>query len=199
MAASIHRGEEEVILRVHDELVKMYPALLLILVPRHPEDCKNISLALKKQNVSFVLRSTREVVASSTRVYMVDTLGELRMLYRVTPVAVIGGSFLSGLAGHNISEAAAAGCAVMTGPHVGHFYHMLVEMWQINPLAVKQVSGEFELLQTLKELLGDASTLGARQRAAKNAFSIMSDGVVNRVWNLVSRFAIDFQTDTWNS
>jgi 3-deoxy-D-manno-octulosonic-acid transferase len=37
------------------------------------------------------------------------------MLYRVTPVAVIGGSFLSGLAGHNISEAAAAGCAVMTG------------------------------------------------------------------------------------
>jgi len=61
------------------------------------------------------------------------------------------------------------------------------------------VSGEFELLQTLKELLGDASTLGARQRAAKNAFSIMSDGVVNRVWNLVSRFAIDFQTDMWNS
>lgn len=37
------------------------------------------------------------------------------MLYRVTPVAVIGGSFLPGLAGHNISEAAAAGCAVMTG------------------------------------------------------------------------------------
>jgi hypothetical protein len=33
-----------VVLRVHDELVKMYPALLLILVPRHPEDCKNISL-----------------------------------------------------------------------------------------------------------------------------------------------------------
>lgn len=62
-----------------------------------------------------------------------------------------------------------------------------------------QVSGEFELLQTLKELLGDACTLRARQRAAKNAFSIMSEGVVNRVWNLVCRFAIDFQTDTWNS
>jgi 3-deoxy-D-manno-octulosonic-acid transferase len=37
------------------------------------------------------------------------------MLYRVTSVAVIGGSFLPGLAGHNISEAAAAGCAVVTG------------------------------------------------------------------------------------
>ena len=62
-----------------------------------------------------------------------------------------------------------------------------------------QVAGEFKLLQTLKELLGDAETLGACQRAAKDAFSIMSHGVVNRVWNLVCRFAIDFQIDTWNS
>jgi 3-deoxy-D-manno-octulosonic-acid transferase len=37
------------------------------------------------------------------------------MFYRVTPIAVIGGSFLFGLSGHNISEAAAAGCAVVTG------------------------------------------------------------------------------------
>jgi 3-deoxy-D-manno-octulosonic-acid transferase len=36
------------------------------------------------------------------------------MFYRVTPIAVIGGSFLFGLSGHNISEAAAAGCAVVT-------------------------------------------------------------------------------------
>lgn len=199
MAASIHRGEEEVVLQVHDELIKMYPTLLLILVPRHPQDCKNFSLALKKRRLNFVLRSTKEVVPSSTRVYMVDTLGELRMLYRVTPIAVIGGSFLPGIAGHNISEAAAAGCAVLTGPNVGHFYHMLVEMWQINPLAVNQVAGESELLQTLKELLGDAKTLGTRQKAAKDAFSIMSDGVVNRAWNLVCRFAIDFQTDTRKS
>lgn len=41
--------------------------------------------------------------------------GELRMLYKVTPIAVVGGSFLPNLAGHNISEAAAAGCAVLTG------------------------------------------------------------------------------------
>jgi 3-deoxy-D-manno-octulosonic-acid transferase len=104
-----------VILRVHDELTRAYPTLLLILVPRHPEDSKNVSQTLKKQKVNFVLRSTREVVSSNTSIYVVDTLGELRMLYRVTPIAVIGGSFLPGLAGHNISEAAAVGCAVMTG------------------------------------------------------------------------------------
>lgn len=44
-------------------------------------------------------------------------VGELRHLYRITPIAVIGGSFLPGFTGHNISEAAAAGCAVLTGKH----------------------------------------------------------------------------------
>lgn len=42
-------------------------------------------------------------------------VGELRQLYKLTPIAVIGGSFFPGLAGHNISEAAAAGCAVLSG------------------------------------------------------------------------------------
>lgn len=41
--------------------------------------------------------------------------GELRHLYALTPIAVVGGSFLPGLCGHNISEAAAAGCATLTG------------------------------------------------------------------------------------
>ncbi|KAK3162523.1 hypothetical protein QOZ80_1BG0090530 [Eleusine coracana subsp. coracana] len=196
MAASVHSGEEEVILRVHDELIKVYPTLLLIIAPRHPQDSKKFSLALQKRKVNFILRTTGEVLSSSTSIYIVDTLGELKMFYRVTPIAVLGGSFLSSLAGHNISEAAAAGCAVVTGPHVGHFYNMLVEMWRINPLAAKQVTGEHELLETLKELLGDSKALAARQRAAKDAYSIMSDGVVNRVWNLVCRFAINLQTDT---
>ncbi|XBI20323.1 hypothetical protein VPH35_061638 [Triticum aestivum] len=75
MAASVHRGEEEVILRVHGELIKAYPSLLLILVPRHPQDIKNVSLALKKHKVNFVLRSTMELVSINTRVYVVDTLG----------------------------------------------------------------------------------------------------------------------------
>jgi len=41
--------------------------------------------------------------------------GELKLFYRLMPIAVIGGSFLPSLAGHNVSEAAAAACAVLTG------------------------------------------------------------------------------------
>lgn len=46
------------------------------------------------------------------------SIGELQKFYRLTPIAVIGGSFLPGSAGHNISEAAAAGCAILTGQFI---------------------------------------------------------------------------------
>ncbi|MQM16217.1 hypothetical protein Taro_049176, partial [Colocasia esculenta] len=104
----------------------------------------------------------------------------------ITPIAVVGGSFLPELAGHNISEAAAAGCAVLTGPHVGHFSHMIREMLGLEHLSVWQVSGKHELLEALDLLLGDARTLEVRRRAAKEAFSVVSSGVVEKVWELIT-------------
>lgn len=63
------------------------------------------------------------------------------MLYRVTPVAVIGGSFLPGLAGHNISEAAAAGCAVMTGESEVLAYIMFdISLWIVTIFVVRKVN-----------------------------------------------------------
>lgn len=47
--------------------------------------------------------------------------GELRLFYSLTPIAVVGGSFFPGLKGHNLAEAAAAGCAVLTGTNIFYF------------------------------------------------------------------------------
>lgn len=123
---------------------------------------------------------------AGTNIYVVDTLGELRQLYRLTPIAVVGGSFFPGLAGHNISEAAAAGCAVLTGHHVGHFSHMVLEMQRLNPLSVMQVSGKIELEKALKELFSDAKVLEARGTSAKQAFHSLSSGIVANFWNLLN-------------
>lgn len=41
--------------------------------------------------------------------------GELNHFYAMVPIAFVGGSLVEGLAGHNIAEAAAAGCVVLTG------------------------------------------------------------------------------------
>lgn len=42
---------------------------------------------------------------------------------------MIGGSFLPGSAGHNISEAAAAGCAVLTGQFGSLLLNRAFDRW----------------------------------------------------------------------
>uniref|UniRef100_A0A1D1ZIX7 lipid IVA 3-deoxy-D-manno-octulosonic acid transferase n=1 Tax=Anthurium amnicola TaxID=1678845 RepID=A0A1D1ZIX7_9ARAE len=186
MASSIHNGEEEVVLEVHKEIMKKYPNIVTIIVPRHPLHGRQIALALQQQGICTVLRSSFERISPSTAIYIVDTLGELRTLYRVTPIAVVGGSFLPELAGHNLAEAAAAACAVLTGPHVGHFSHMIREMLRLEHLSVWQVAGKQELSEALDNLLGDTRTLEARRTAAKEAFSALSTGIVRNVWELIT-------------
>ncbi|KAE9590048.1 putative transferase [Lupinus albus] len=141
---------------------------------------------LAKEGQSVVLRSQHEKLKPGTNIYVVDSLGELRHLYTLSPIAVIGGSFLPSLSGHNISEAAAAGCAILTGCHVGHFSHMVLEMQRLNPLSVLQVSGKLELEKALIELLTNATLLEARRRAAKEAFDLLSSDIVSNIWNLLN-------------
>ncbi|XP_039144163.1 probable 3-deoxy-D-manno-octulosonic acid transferase, mitochondrial [Dioscorea cayenensis subsp. rotundata] len=185
MAASIHKCEQGVVLWVHEELMRVYPDLLTIIVPRHPQHGQQMIQELKSQGINVALRSKSETIFPSTSFYVVDTLGELRSMYRATPIAVIGGSFAPSLGGHNISEAAAAGCAVLTGPHVGHFSHMVMKLLQSDSFSVLQVEGKRELTEAVSLLLGDAETLKARQNAARRAFSLVSEGVIHGVWNLM--------------
>lgn len=90
---------------------------------------RNEKLTSKKTNIYVV--DTLGWVLSFTLMFLVATplctfsidmiwfclfsSGELREFYGVAPIAVIGGSFFPELTGHNVSEAAAAGCAVITG------------------------------------------------------------------------------------
>ncbi|CAN1352236.1 Probable 3-deoxy-D-manno-octulosonic acid transferase, mitochondrial [Linum perenne] len=186
IAASIHRGEEQVMLGVHMSLVQRYPDLLTILVPRHPQHARELFEKLQKEGHHIVLRSQKKKITERDTIYMVDTLGELKELYSVAPVAVIGGSFCPGFAGHNVSEAAAAGCAVLTGVHVGHFSHMINQMQRLDPLSIVQVSGEAKLEEALMELFGNTNVLEARRTASKQAFHALSRGVIGNVWNLVN-------------
>ncbi|KAJ0958549.1 putative transferase [Helianthus annuus] len=185
MASSIHRGEEEVMLGVHRALMQKHPNILAIIVPRHPHFGREIASDLQKKGVNVALRSHGDSITSETSIYMVDTLGELRQFYRLTPIAVIGGSFLPGFTGHNISEAAAAGCAVLTGQHVGHFSNMVVAMQRLNTSSIMQVSGGLELEENLDKLLSSPEILEERRLAAKRAFHGLSNGVVENVWTLL--------------
>ena len=55
------------------------------------------------------------------QVWLADTLGEMALWYALCPVAVIAGSFMDGIGGHNPIEASRAGASVVTGPYVDSF------------------------------------------------------------------------------
>jgi hypothetical protein len=63
-------------------------------------------------------------------ILLVDVPSELPLMYSVSEVVFVGNSLLEGCGGHNLAEAAVAGCAVLVGEHAGHFNTMADELNQ---------------------------------------------------------------------
>jgi 3-deoxy-D-manno-octulosonic-acid transferase len=119
-AASTHPGEETAVIDVHRRLTPIFPDLLTILAPRHPERGLGIGEIARAARLSFALRSRGELPKSDTNIYVADTLGELGLVYRVAPIVFVGGSLIQH-GGQNPIEAARLGVVVLHGPHVWNF------------------------------------------------------------------------------
>jgi 3-deoxy-D-manno-octulosonic-acid transferase len=164
VAASTHPGEDALIAA---SIVKLAPAPMLITVPRHPERGPQIASSFAAAGWRTALRSANEALDGSLDLYVADTLGELGLFYRLADVAVIGGSFLDGLSGHNPLEAARLGKPVISGPHVESFADVYAEL-----LAAKAVllARDADALETAVRAVitepGLARALGRRAEAA---------------------------------
>jgi 3-deoxy-D-manno-octulosonic-acid transferase len=122
LAASTHPGEEEVVLTAYEALRVPYPALLLILAPRHPERAAAVGELLARRGLGFqrwqALKSGATV--RHQPVVLVDTVGDLFALYAAADVAFVGGSLVPH-GGQNILEPAVWGLAPIYGPHLENF------------------------------------------------------------------------------
>ena len=56
-----------------------------------------------------------EAITAETQIYLADTLGELGTLFSRADLTIMGGSFLTGIGGHNPLEPARLGKSVITG------------------------------------------------------------------------------------
>jgi len=109
--ASTHAPEEAWLL----EALKDLP-LFIFLAPRHPERIPTIAGWLRQQNISFLYSSNPHF--QGQRVVLVDTMGQLPLCYTLSALAIVGGSFVSHVGGHNILEPCLYGTPVLFGPHV---------------------------------------------------------------------------------
>jgi 3-deoxy-D-manno-octulosonic-acid transferase len=119
LAVSTHAGEEPLIAQAFREAIAEGPPALLIVAVRHPERGAAVAAELASAGFTVARRSADEALAANTTAYVADTLGELGLFLSVADVAVMGGSFLPGIGGHNPMEPAQLGVPVVTGPH--HF------------------------------------------------------------------------------
>ena len=112
VAASTHPGEEAMAAAAHHRIG--VPGLLTVVVPRHPE--RGVAVAAE---LSAPCRSQVDQPPSGG-LWVVDTIGELGLFYRLAGIAFVGGSLVPH-GGQNPLEAARLGCAVAVGPHTANF------------------------------------------------------------------------------
>lgn len=120
IAASTHRGEDEIILAAFASMRARLPDALLMLVPRHPERFDEVAALIEQHGLNCARRSALQRVDADTSVYLGDTLGELLLLYGAADVAFVGGSLVE-VGGHNLLEPAALGVPLLSGPYLHNF------------------------------------------------------------------------------
>lgn len=133
IATSTHEGEEVKILACHQQLLKQFPNLLLILVPRHPERFAKAETLTREAGLSYRLRSNQTCPAPDTQVIIGDTMGELMLLYGIADLAFVGGSLVE-RGGHNPLEPAAHALPVLMGPHTWNFKDICGKLQQAQGL-----------------------------------------------------------------
>ena len=118
--ASTHKEEEAIFITLYQHIKLQIPELLLLLVPRHPERFIEVKRLCEQKQLKTVSRTSGEPVTQDTDVYLVDTMGELKMIYAASDIAFVGGSMVP-TGGHNILEAVAVGVPVLFGPYMSNF------------------------------------------------------------------------------
>ena len=128
VVASTHEGEDEIIIRIFNNLLEHFPNLLLVLIPRHPERfdavyrlCENF----KVQRHSQISKDGYKDFKGN--IILGDSMGEMQSWFAIADVVFIGGSLVN-IGGHNPLEAIAHGKPVVSGQYMFNFTDMLVEL-----------------------------------------------------------------------
>ncbi|NOX96861.1 MAG: 3-deoxy-D-manno-octulosonic acid transferase [Nitrospirae bacterium] len=123
IAASTHRGEEEIVLQAYKRFLEKFPGLLLIIIPRHIERVGEVEEIVKKEGVGPCIRRSRIEGSKQSRtesIIILDSIGELFKVYSLGTLVFCGGSFVP-RGGQNIMEPAAWGKVVFYGPSMEDF------------------------------------------------------------------------------
>jgi len=170
LAASTHPGEEAMIIAAHRALHEMFPRLLTIIAPRHPDRGREVANLVARSGLSASQRSMGLLPDSATDVYIADTIGEMGLFYRAAPLVFLGGSLVPH-GGQNPIEPAKLDTALIHGPYVHNFAEIYAMIDSAGGAVV--VHDAIELVETVAGFLGNRQALeGTARRANESVLSI---------------------------
>jgi 3-deoxy-D-manno-octulosonic-acid transferase len=181
IAASTHSDEEQVLLEVHQEILKGIPDALLMIVPRHPERFQGIAALIERAGMSCVTRSSGQRCVAGTKVFLGDSMGELMLFYAAADIAFVGGSLVP-VGGHNLLEPTALGLPVLTGPYTFNAPDIAELLIAGGSTQVARDAGE--IIDRVMSLFGDPSE---RQRLGGEGRQVIEKnrGSLGRLLRLV--------------
>lgn len=187
LAASTHPGEETAAAAVHRRLAARHPGLVTLIAPRHPERGDDVAADLGAAGLTVARRSAQDRVSPATDVYLLDTLGQLGLVYAVSGIAFVGGS-LANHGGHNPIEPAHWGCAVLHGPDMANAQPPADALAEAG--GSMRVGDSGALAECVDHLLEDATARaeqGRRAREAAGRFADVLDDVLAALDPLLAR------------
>lgn len=178
LGGSTHPSEEAALLEAYRELRAKFPGLRLALAPRHPHRLVDVEKEIEAHGFGCLRRSMLKEqgaaawarlpeAARAAAVVLIDTMGELKQLYRAADVAFVGGSLIPH-GGQSVMEPAGLGLPAVYGPHMANFAEA-VAILKAADGGVMLERGAADLPAALEKLLADpaaAKALGGRAREA---------------------------------
>lgn len=176
VAASTHPGEEALAVEAHRLARARLPRLLTVIAPRHPDRGDALRHDFAEQGLAVASRSRGEWPGPHTDVHLMDTIGEMGLVYGAAPIAFVGGS-IAPRGGQNPIEPARLGVAVLHGPSTQNFAEVYGDL---------DAAGGATVITDAESLAGAIVRLGldvparAAQVAAARAVVARSEGALDR-------------------
>ena len=182
LAASTHPGEEAMVAKAHRLARERMPRLLTVIAPRHPERGDALRSDLAEAGLKVASRSRGELPNSTTDVYLCDTIGEMGLVYRLAPLAFVGGS-ITPRGGQNPIEPARLDVAVLHGPSTHNFAELYGDLDACG--GARPIADATDLARSIVALHGDGTARAAMIAAARGVVE-RSTGALDRTLSVIA-------------
>lgn len=181
LCGSTQAPEEQLCLDAFMILADRFPSLKLILVPRHPERFEEVARLIQQTGLPSLRRSLMQdgQVTSPWRIFLADSVGELRWWWGLADIGFVGGSFGS-RGGQNMIEPCAVRVATCFGPNTKNFADVVQILLEAN--GAVSLSKPQQLLEWVTAVIeNNTMRVDLANRGQQTAMS--HRGATNRTWN----------------